>query len=223
MPIRLLGEKMSGRANQMWAICGVRLATTRDHVPPKAILVRPFPKNLITVPACVECNNGSAPMDSDFRVYLAAGVADNGVSANKLWKESSRATLRNNRKLLAKLSSTIGEAEIRTASGIELGRRTTYHWPAHVFNSVIERIVRGLYFHHYHEILGPRVMCTVGFRLSLPAELIAATSNWHQYNVGDALVYRFGRAVESPLNSLWILQFYGGLWASFETTPLFND
>jgi hypothetical protein len=73
MPIRLLGEKMSGRATQMCAICGVRLATTRDHVPPKAILVRPFPKNLITVPACVECNNGSAPMDSDFRVYLAAG------------------------------------------------------------------------------------------------------------------------------------------------------
>lgn len=37
--------------------CG-RHANTREHVPSKAFLVEPYPKNMCVVPACFECNNG---------------------------------------------------------------------------------------------------------------------------------------------------------------------
>lgn len=37
--------------------CG-KPATTREHVPSKAFLTKPYPENMATVPACFECNNG---------------------------------------------------------------------------------------------------------------------------------------------------------------------
>ena len=35
-----------------------KAATTSDHTPPKCLLQRPLPSNLITLPACQECNTG---------------------------------------------------------------------------------------------------------------------------------------------------------------------
>ena len=37
--------------------CG-STADTKDHVPPKALLEKPYPKNCRTVPACKSCNLG---------------------------------------------------------------------------------------------------------------------------------------------------------------------
>lgn len=211
------GRVLKPSAKPICSICGVRVATTRDHIPPKAILVKPYPNNLITVPACGVCNNGAAPMDEQFRVYLAATVGDKSESARKLWKDRSLATLRKNRKLVTALSSSMQELEIRTPSGVCVGKRTAYLWPAPVFESVVGRIARGLYFHHFGEVLGSRAVCSVGFLYELPDALMTDTADWPYSHVGDAFAYRFGRAAEQPLNSLWILEFYQGHWASVET------
>lgn len=37
--------------------CG-RSAETREHIPSKVFLKKPYPDNLFTIPACYECNNG---------------------------------------------------------------------------------------------------------------------------------------------------------------------
>ena len=37
--------------------CG-QSATTREHIPSKAFLIKPYPENLPTIPACFDCNNG---------------------------------------------------------------------------------------------------------------------------------------------------------------------
>lgn len=210
---------MNLRGRPVCAICGVRVATTRDHLPPKALLVKPYPDNLITVPACAVCNNGASQVDEQFRVYLAATVGDKSESAKKLWKDRSLATLRKNRKLVTALSSTMRDVEVRTPSGTVIGKRTAYLWPAPVFESVVERIARGLYFHHFGEVLGSRVACEVGFLNSLPETVVKDTADWPYSHVGDAFAYRFGRAEEQPLNSLWVLEFYQGHWASVETRP----
>lgn len=41
---------------QLCCYCGVRKATTKDHIPPKSIFNKPRPCDLITVPYCFECN-----------------------------------------------------------------------------------------------------------------------------------------------------------------------
>ncbi|WRS26141.1 hypothetical protein U6B65_07170 [Oscillospiraceae bacterium MB08-C2-2] len=49
--------------------CG-KPAETRDHVPPKCFLDEPYPAQLKTVSACLQCNNGFSK-DEDFIMYLS--------------------------------------------------------------------------------------------------------------------------------------------------------
>jgi hypothetical protein len=63
------------KGKQLWlyrpcAYCGGR-ATTRDHVPPKLLLDRPFPPNLWTVPSCRHCNESFSADETYFRDALA--------------------------------------------------------------------------------------------------------------------------------------------------------
>ncbi len=46
-------------SNMQCVYCGEK-ATTREHCPSRVFLSKPYPPNLPTVPACVECNNGFA-------------------------------------------------------------------------------------------------------------------------------------------------------------------
>ena len=53
------------------AYCGKEKNLTRDHVPPKVLLAEPYPANLLTVPACHECNRRFQRDDDYTRSMLA--------------------------------------------------------------------------------------------------------------------------------------------------------
>lgn len=46
-------------------------ANTRDHAPPRALLQRPFPSTLMTLPACQACNVSFSPDENVVRTLLA--------------------------------------------------------------------------------------------------------------------------------------------------------
>ena len=71
------------KVGELCALCGVNQASTRDHVPPKAIFPKPRPP-LITVPACFECNNSASDLDDLFKVYLSMHAAENNEIARQL-------------------------------------------------------------------------------------------------------------------------------------------
>jgi hypothetical protein len=50
--------------------CGSQ-ADSKDHVPPKLLLERPFPPNLYTVPSCHSCNTGFAKDEEYFLVAMS--------------------------------------------------------------------------------------------------------------------------------------------------------
>jgi hypothetical protein len=56
---------------QVCALCGIRPATTAEHVPAKSLFAKPRPIDLITVPACGPCNNGTQKNDDYFQRTLA--------------------------------------------------------------------------------------------------------------------------------------------------------
>jgi hypothetical protein len=58
-------------AAQICALCGIRPATTRGHVPARQLWDPPRPNDLITVPACGPCNTGTQQDDDYFRAALA--------------------------------------------------------------------------------------------------------------------------------------------------------
>lgn len=50
--------------------CGLA-ATTRDHVPSRCLLEKPYPPNLLTVPSCAACNRGFSKDEEYFLIALA--------------------------------------------------------------------------------------------------------------------------------------------------------
>ena len=69
---------MSARnRRRLCAYCGKAKKLTADHVPPKLFLEQPFPANLMTVPACGDCNQGFKADDEYTRTVLAVDIRAN--------------------------------------------------------------------------------------------------------------------------------------------------
>lgn len=84
--------------NTVCCYCGIKRATTKDHVPPKAIFTKPRPSDLITVPCCFECNNAASVSDEKFKAYLGMHIARQGGEAERLFKEGVLPTAKHNDK-----------------------------------------------------------------------------------------------------------------------------
>jgi hypothetical protein len=54
----------------MCVLCTLVPATTAEHIPAKLFFDKPLPDNLITVPACAPCNNGSQRDDEYLRAFV---------------------------------------------------------------------------------------------------------------------------------------------------------
>lgn len=71
--------------------------TTKDHVPTKALLKRPYPSNLPVVPVHLECNRGFALDEEYLACFLASVICGSTDVDASLFPKQSRALLRNSR------------------------------------------------------------------------------------------------------------------------------
>lgn len=216
-----MGTGLKGYHSDMrCSICGVRAATTRDHVPPKNIFPRPRPNDLVTVPACQECNMGVSGVDEKFRAYLSLHVGLDTPDATRLWTQHAVRTFRHNNSLRREILGKSQRVDMVTKAGIIIGEGYRLQWDSAVHDTTVDRTIRGLYFHHFGDILGEKVRVQVRWHQNLTQEMIELSSEWSMNSMGsDIFVYRFSRAVDQPLASVWLLQFYGRHWASGNTIP----
>lgn len=91
-------------------ICDKNPATTSDHIPPKGVFPRPRPSDLITIPACVECNKITQNLDEEFRVFINMFVGKTTPQAENLWKTETLPTVQHNKRLLRKAMSSFQPA-----------------------------------------------------------------------------------------------------------------
>src|SRR5262249_15870148 len=153
--ILVMGEAKRRRAQfrktpKTCVFCG-GIATTDDHVPAKNLFIPPRPQ-LITVPACETCNASISPMEDQFRPFFSAKIGHETPEAIKLWEEGGRRTVRQNARLKRELLSGMN-----LLAPSPYGYGFTYKWPRENHDKVIEKITRGLYYHHFREILEPTV------------------------------------------------------------------
>jgi hypothetical protein len=208
---------------QLCAICGIRDATTKDHVPPKGIFAKPRPSNLITVPACHECNNFSSVLDESFMVNLGIHVSIVGGEGKRLFDQQVLPTLQHNTKLLNKTKEKFKPINLETSDGTVHEGFYAGEWDSEAHGKVIERTIRGLNYHHYGEILGLESTVKTHYFESLSKEMFEMSKNWaaNSFGVGD-VVYKYTSATNGDIRtSLWLFQFYGAHWAGGQTkTPL---
>lgn len=84
--------------------CGAGDAETRDHVPSRAFLTRPYPENLPVVPACRACNSGISA-DEEYVACLIECVLAGTTDPAGITRPDITATLRHAGALRARLES----------------------------------------------------------------------------------------------------------------------
>lgn len=195
---------------ELCTYCGREGADTTDHVIPKNLFAEPKPSNLITVPAHFSCNQETQKDEEYFMAVLHFGPAGVTRVGKKLWEQKLRRTYRKNQGLRAAVVNSFRRVNVMTPMGLYAGTRLGISVDWKRFNRVISKIVRGLYYFEYNEILRSDVGIQVA-RIhnaqdisDINKDLLPGKPGWP-----DVFVYRHNRWTRSPWISGWLLLFYG--------------
>lgn len=200
-------------------MCGREKACSRDHVPPKCIFPDPRPGDLVTVPACTACNMHRSGLDEQFKVFLGLTVGYH-LDGNKSYRVPVLRTLAHNCRLRSGILASMRRVVIQdptiptSQSALAIPLNKTAH------DTVVERTVRGLYFHHTGRILGDRYPPTVRWHRVLDDELFRMTNDWSTGTMGNpALVYKYAICTDDLGATAWVLQFFQKTWSSGIFSP----
>lgn len=193
--------------------CTLADGITRDHVPPKSFFPAPRPHNLITVPACLKCNQGAGKDEDYFLATLMFSKAGTTPAGKKVWSDRLRRSYEKNVGLRRQIAGSLQRREMVTPAGIYLGRAMTIRYDEVRLERVVTKIVRGLYFREQGMALDPdaEVMCL----FVREREHFEAISQ-HNHMLKDAeprwkgiFQYRRGFVPGAPISSMWLLWFWG--------------
>lgn len=191
-------------------LCGKRAATTKEHIPPRAIFAKPRPSDLITVPSCFECNNDSSKTNESFKVHLGLHVWND---------EPVMRTLRHNHRLRNEVASKIEFASVVDSNDKILGEVPFGLWDSEAHSITIEKCIRGLYFHHYGSALSENTQIKTHYFKSLTPEFAQISEGWANNSIGNGqFVYKYTTASNEETHmSVWLFQFFRKHWAGGQT------
>jgi hypothetical protein len=135
------------------AICGTSPATTRDHIPPKSLYPKPIDgdMNLNTVPACVQCNNGSSRDDEAFKVLIGIATGEFRDNPSKLI-DSLAGTIGRSPRIASQIFST-KKAVLTNLRGSILEPAVSITFDIEPYDRVVTRIVRALHWMETNQAL----------------------------------------------------------------------
>jgi hypothetical protein len=123
--------------------CGAH-ADTRDHVPPKLLLEKPLPPNLLTVPSCWKCNNGC----SDDARYVRDALHLVGFGEISREKTAPGGVVARSLEHSPLLGKKMNQARVAGEDG-----RILFQPALDRFSGVMVKIRAGLWFGLYHRFV----------------------------------------------------------------------
>jgi len=199
------------------AYCG-HPATTVDHIPPECLYTPPRPSNLVTVPACSTCNNGASDDDEVFRneFSIMAGSFSESANAAERLKTSLRG-IRRNKATLRRIVLGTQEVERVSQGGIYLGKGYAVPVQKDAHRRVIDRIIRGLYWHHFDASLGMSTSVRQVYIDKVKPHWQEGLETLRPLNLrhimigdGQTFQYLYGQTIDDPLYSIWLIIFFKG-------------
>lgn len=195
-------------------LCAIRPATTHDHVPPKE-LFKGLEAQLITVPACSTCNNGSSSDDEDLRFFISVQIGKRTSGSAKLWDDGAHKSIKRKTKLREAVIASTRAIETLDNEGNSVVR-LAFEAPVRIYETVFERTSRGLFFFHTGRILSPKTLVVVDMLEGTPELDTPEVQSLTKRSIaGEACVYRF--CVYEADSSLWLYEFYGAHWVMVRT------
>ena len=189
--------------------CGTTGAVTRDHVPPQSVFPDPKPQGLIHVPACHECNDAFKLDDEYFRTFVVTGNFQN-PAARSLWDRKIIASP-NAETIRDILRRSMKDIEVHSHGGIYLGKAPAVFLDARRILRVAGRIVLGLWWHHYQTRPEPSIRIYAGRLWKLDGMEPLLNACQKSFIGNGIFAYAHGVPAEDINQSIWFLQFFGGL------------
>jgi len=194
---------------------------TSDHVPPKGIFNDPKPSNLITVPACHECNGKHSGFDEQLRTLAAMETGRNAGGEKILMQKVLGSTMANRRQaqFVAGLVETLRAELVRTPSGVK--SVLVFSAPPSALFPGIIAIVKGLLAslapeYDYHgdnfEVVdihsATLAKGDASRQMLVMREMMTKTKGEARGNENE---FQFWRRVEDEIGA-WLLAFYGSVF-----------
>lgn len=176
--------------------CGNQ-ATTQDHVPAKGFLKKQSsPKELLTVPSCKSHNNLFSGDEEWLRNYMTAISHDQ--DALDIWSKRSFPSLKRNKKLLQEMRENMVVLS-NNQKALRFSKKRARH--------VIQKIVRGLFFHMFNKPLG-KVFFRYYFNPKVNLlEQFASKASFFSIQNG-VFQWAVAAGTDDPGNAIWWLEFH---------------
>ena len=211
--------------------CGKRGRVTKDHVPPKALFAPPRPC-LVTVPACLKCHTQTTK-DDEYLVSQVSLRVDSDDNPNS--ERARNAFLRSMQRFdnlgwQRVVRQVMTPVELQTSTGVILGTAGGYMVQLDRLARVVNRIVRGLYYHHTGDRLSETQVHVLpvdgldnldedGLETFTTFVEIAATAPEQVVGDPETFRYRFQTAQDNPHSTIWLLAIYNRTWFLVVTVP----
>lgn len=196
--------------------CGETRKTTREHVIPKCLFLRPYPKDFIYIYACEECNCKEKSLDDDFlRDLLTSDIYGNQHPiAKEIFQTKVLRSVKRGSSLVSRIMLEQGKPEsFYSHGGIYLGQAPSAPLDQERAIRILSIIVRGLYF-NARSLRIPKDYKFTVMRYH-PREFMEMYRIFHERlhlhgprTVGEIFLASYAAAQEDPLSTLWLLSFY---------------
>jgi hypothetical protein len=183
---------------------------------------RPLPPNLITVPACQPCHTAKSRDDEFLRDYLMLDSATSGHPiAETIFSEKVTRALQRRSSELARfvVRQRVEMIPTFTPTGVFVGESVRASLPTGRVESIITRMVRGLYFSARRVPMHPKVTSSVLVHPSTPIEVLQANLGPDPMRAAFPGVFGVAFVETVQLHSLWVLWFYDRVLFTAHVVP----
>lgn len=199
--------------------CG-GVADSEDHIPPKGLWKGNRPNNLITVPACRQCNQAASGDDEFFRdsLVMMADTSPGTAAAGAMDAMMRAFALPAKQKYKQQMVSRVSEEVVRLPSGL-IARLPLFVGDLTRMDAVVKRVVKGLYFQeararlpdsHAVEVFETRSLYQsgLGAYLKFHKAALALTAKAPVVVGQQDFVYWFQQDAADPATSVCLMVFY---------------
>lgn len=202
---------MQSPKSSICVICGTRLASTSEHLPPRGFF-KGTSGQFRTVPACKECNNGSSQDDEILRNYISLQIGKQTEASKKLWENGALRSLNRSQRIRSNLFENMYE----TKSFDNHDKKQiclSFLVPTDLYQRVFERVTKGYFFLHSGKLLPQKTPIKINL-LNTPPDLSLhefQILEYHSFSE-EIFEYRFGFDPDNFCNSLWLFTVHKSHW-----------
>jgi len=214
-----MGRKKRSKLQALCVYCGIRVATTKDHVVPKCLFTRPLSSDMVTIPVCEICNLEKSKDEDYLRDMLVVDYSGSQHPvAQEIFKgKVLRSASKNRSEIVRTALRTARSAPLFTRAGIYVGNHPTFQIDRQRVTRMFSFIIRGLYY----KVIKERLPDDFTFEVDRLDSSLAGQTFYvlkelggnGPYTIGNGLfgcVFIYG--AEDPSVTFWLLWFYNSVF-----------